>query len=117
VKQPLQLENIELGGMMQAANEALGEICQDIIHRPHKSAAREVTIKIKVKPEIREMGDRSINQPNIDWSVETKMPGHQGMTTRAYVEGDKVLINTGDPLGNGHPDQTTIFDNNERRSA
>jgi hypothetical protein len=111
MRQVLQLENVELGGLMSAANDALAEVCKDVVNRPHNAKARTLTIKIAIKPEVTDLPDRRVNQPSIDWAVERAMPGFKGMTTRAFVEGDKVIIDTGNPLGIGDPRQTTIYDN------
>lgn len=114
MKKPLTLENVELGALIDTANGALAEICADVIDRHYKTDARELTIKVQIKPEVVDVAPgRRLNRPSIDWQVSTKLPGHKGMTTRAFVEGDKMLINTGDPLGQDNPDQMTIYDEAE----
>jgi hypothetical protein len=109
--QPLSLDNIELGSLKQAVEEALAEVGTDIIQRPNVDGARKVKVEITLKPDITTYGDRAVNQPTIDWKVEESMPGHKGTTTRAFVEGGQLIINTGMPTG-GNPNQTTIFDGN-----
>jgi hypothetical protein len=110
MKELLQLANIELGALLDAANEYLAEVSQDVLDRPHIGDAREVSIKIQLKPDVQYHEGCATNMPTIDWAVGKKMPGCKGMTTRAYAEDGKLIINTGLPLG-GNPRQRTIFDN------
>lgn len=109
MKKLLQLENIELGELLSAINEAIGEVSADVADRPHKADARKVKIEIAIKPDVHESAGRTFNQPDIDWKVETTVPGKKGMTTKAFVEDGKLIVNTGMPLG-GNPDQQTLFD-------
>jgi hypothetical protein len=104
----LTVEQIESGELLTAANESLREICRDVIERPHIKKARELTIKIVIEPYIRELRDRSVNQPGIGWSIGKAMPGCKGMVTRAFVVGDRVVVDTDNPLGDGVPGQHNL---------
>ena len=109
-KQKLELENIECGALMDAANAALDELVADIIARPLEQGPRELTIKVKLNSLVRDLPDRRVQQAPIDWSVGKKAPGMKGMTTRAFIQGKQAIINTGDPMGEGHPDQMSFDD-------
>ena len=105
----VSIRNIELGSLAKAIDENLGIVAKDIIERPHTDGPRKVCVEITLKPEITTVEGQAINQPAIDWKVEHRMPGCKGITTRAFVDSDKLVINTGQPLG-GNAGQTTIFD-------
>jgi cell division septation protein DedD len=103
----ISLENIQAGQLVEQVNAALIRIARDVVRRPRLSKGRKVTIEIEITPKIDDVSGR--NYPSIDWDVAWKVPGQAGMTTRAFVEGDKVVINTNDPAGIA-PDQPTILD-------
>lgn len=113
MKQQLCLDNIELGALVSAANDALADIGQDAIDRPYNMDSRTVTIKITIKPEIQTYDTQQVNMPAIDWSVGKTMPGRKGMTTRAYAENGRLVVNPGSPMG-GHPNQQTLFEGKDQ---
>lgn len=105
----LQISNIELGTLIEEVNKNLDIIAGDIISRPDLEGARKVTVEISIKPNQQSAMHGTINVPEIDWSVKYTVPGHKGMTTRAFVENGQLIINTGAPT-ESNPDQATIFD-------
>jgi len=107
--QKLEITNIQLGDLVSTANDALDEVAKDVIARPYNKNPRKVTITIIVKPEMTSVEGKNINQPGIDWSVARTLPGNKGLTTRAFIEDQNLVINPGLPSG-GTPNQTTIFD-------
>lgn len=107
----LTLDTVELGNCKEAVDDALQEICKDVVHRSLIDKPRKVTLEISLTPKIQtnHTTGGTINAPEIDWKVKQAVPGKTGMTTRAFVEGEEVKVNTGDPLGTD-PHQQTFED-------
>lgn len=104
---PIELNNIQLGAAVEKANEALARIARDVTERGRVEKARNVTLTISIKPNVDP--ESGMNVPEIDWSVKWAVPGHKGMTTRAFVEDGELKVNLNDPIGKD-PSQPTLFD-------
>lgn len=105
--QPVTLENLEYGQMMAKGNQLFAQLVADVIKRPGVKTAREMTIKVKVVPEVIE--DTDINIPKFVWDAGIKIPGIKGRVVSGKVVGDEIHININDPYGK-RPDQPTLFD-------
>ena len=104
----ISLEAVQLGKAVERVDEELRRIAADVVSRPRVTDARTVTLKISIKPE--QDPESGINIPHVDWSVGFSMPGHKGMTTRAFVDDDgRVKVNMNDPVGQ-QPQMPNLFD-------
>jgi len=107
----VKLDQIDLGSLLERADQELQKICEDVARRPTLDKARSVTIEVRITP--RYDAQTRKNFPDIDWSVKHAMPGHKGMTTKAFVSAEnRVLMSTNDPLGE-LPGQNNLLDEME----
>lgn len=92
----LTAANIEFGNALESFDNALDRAKTDVMDRPGIPSARVVTFKVKINPEM----DKSmtINTPNIEWTVDVKVPGEAGMVTKGIVKDGKLLVNIDDEL-------------------
>lgn len=90
--EPISVANIGLGMLLAKADEHLAKISEDVVNRPGLKKARTVTITISLTPD--EDQNTGYNMPDIDWNVRHKMPGAQGMTSKAFVmqEGEEQRV-------------------------
>jgi hypothetical protein len=76
----LDLSNIDGGGLMELAGRELERIVENIADPNTKTdAARELTIKVKIKPDEKGMSTE------LSYSVTSKMPGAQTSKSRAWL--------------------------------
>lgn len=115
----VRIESLEWGHALKLINEELGRIARDVIERPHLEKAREVVVRIAMKPQVEMIEGEARNMPEISYSVGHKIPGQGGITMRGFVgqDGKTVMVNMNDPLGEDHPAQTNVFDMAERAGA
>jgi len=108
---PLALELIQAGDLQKTVENALDKISKDIYDRPALEKARTLTIEVKVTPKgVPDPGGSMPRcMPDIDWQVKHRLPAEGGMTTRAILEGDRLMVNANDPLGDV-PGQGTLYD-------
>jgi len=106
----VRIDGIECGNLIDHANKSLVELCDDLVKRPRLEGARKLKITISLAPDTAQNARGAERQMvDVDWSIETSVPGHKGMTTRGFIQGDHVVINDADPLGD-NPMQTNIMD-------
>lgn len=105
----LKLENIQLGDLMETANKALELIGMDVMQRNDLNKPRKVIIEISITPQTEDLLEGKQNVPEVDWTVKHAVPGHAGMTTRAFVRDGKLIVNKGAPT-EANPNQATVFD-------
>ncbi len=113
--QPLSVENIQCGQLVEEINSKIALVAQDALDRYTIQKERVVLVKIMIKPgDVIETRSGKKLMPGVDWEVRHSVPGSSGMTTRAYVENlhgkQTLMVNASDPFGT-EPNQTTIFDN------
>lgn len=114
---PITLESIEVGSLIETANEALQELCRDLIDRPRLESERSLTIKVTLAPKENDIGrGQTRTFVDVGWTVKKTKPGSTGMITRAFVEGDKVLHDDSDPMRT-NLQQTTIHEVLEHQAA
>lgn len=109
---PLSLNGLAITGLIETIDDELGKIGTDVVDRPMLKEPRKVTVEIILTPCIVGQGTASggQNMPDVDWKVGSKIPGHSGMTTRAYVDKKLgVMVNDTDPLA-PDPRQGNILD-------
>lgn len=98
----ISLANVGMGGAEEKFNEALARVAKDVIARSAIAGSRKVTLTVELAPDVQEEG----NFPDVNWKVSWSVPGSKGMATKAYVEGDKLLVNP----NTANPRQRTIHD-------
>ncbi|MEQ1762554.1 MAG: hypothetical protein ABL984_05330 [Pyrinomonadaceae bacterium] len=98
----LQLVEIDNGDMVRYANRELAKVIRDIAD-PNKKAtmAREMTIKIKFKP------NKARNAADLSYNVTSKMANYEeNDDTQIYLGRDKL----GEPIAKTYqPNQTEMF--------
>lgn len=107
MQEPIQLDNIGGGDLVEAANLALQKIVEDVKERSFVDAKREVLIKIRIAPKLEING---MNIPEIEFEVAAKKPAHKGATERGhFLEDGNLHVNANDPTCS-IPGQTNIID-------
>lgn len=116
-REPICLENFGLGNLIDDANEAIGEMERDVIQRPNITGARSVTIKLTMKPVLEGNKGETRNFPSFNYDVSpVRKPAVKGMELRGYVDHkshggeSRIIVNTGDPLGQDGPEQMNLAD-------
>jgi hypothetical protein len=107
--EPISVENIGMGRLIEKANEGLSRIAQDAVDRPRNKKPRKLTVEVEIAPNQEEEGD--LNLPDVAWSVKWSMPGEKGVTARGIVQDGKIMVNQDDP----DPRQPVLFDLGEAR--
>lgn len=78
----LTLPELEGGRALDEVNRAIEQACADVIVRPYNGDAREVTLKVRIVPEM----STGQNMPEISWKVGTSFPGVAGSKITAMVQ-------------------------------
>lgn len=78
----LTLEELEGGRALDEVNKAIDQIAADVIARPYIADAREVTVKIKMVPDM----STGQNMPETGWKVGTSVPGVTGSKITGMVK-------------------------------
>ena len=104
----VKLGSIDCGGLLERADAELARICEDVAKRPTLKKARVVTLQVEITPDFDVEKQR--NFPRIDWKVKHQVPGHSGMTTKAFVDSEnRVMMSTNDPFQE-MPGQQNLLD-------
>lgn len=90
--QPLTLTSLDGGQCLDAAEDELAQLIQDVIDRPLVVGERTLTIKVQVKPNLNP--EHNTNMPEFGWSVQPARPGRKGSGQRGVVHGGKLLVNS-----------------------
>jgi len=106
--QAVSFGNIQSGELLAEANDAIKKVCEDVVIRNRIAKARQVSISIKITPEVDEAS--GLNQPVIDWEVKHSIPGRAGLQTRGIVQKNQVKVNA-DSID--APLQNSLFRRNE----
>jgi hypothetical protein len=111
----LDLENLKVldDGRIEAAfAEELQHIVLDMMNRPGDDRQRSVTLKVKFKPIVDDVGE--LESVDVQMDVGSKMPSRKtrvyDMKARRSQKGPMLVFNE-DSLDN--VDQTTIFDKDD----
>jgi len=106
-RQPITVENLEIGGFAETINDHIGRACADIVSRPHVRKPRVIVATITITPDVHP--ETGVNLPEIQTEVGVRLPKRKGQPLRAYVEGDRVMVNITDPAGRD-PHQETLLE-------
>lgn len=113
--QPLTLDSIDIGSLLEEANAAIERVSNDVLERPHLDKPRKVVVEIEITPDLQGHNGHFINMPVVNYKVKHTIPGTKGNETRAMVKPingkDRLVVNMADPYS--HPDQPTLYDNVE----
>ena len=91
----ISLRNIDEGLLLGLADTSIQEIVENIIARPGCRKKRTVDIHIEITPEENPV-EGVPEMPSVNYTVDTKMPGRSGRTSRAFLRDGKMLVNPGD---------------------
>lgn len=91
----LNINAIDEGLLVGLVNIALRDVADNIVLRPQNKKERVVTLTIRVKPDETPV-EGVPEMPSIDYTVDTKVPGRSGRTSRAFLQDGRILINPGD---------------------
>ena len=118
--QKLTLERLDLGALVETANQTMDEIATDAINRPHLDKARTMTITLKITPKVEDSqaghGNQTV-EPEIDWEIKHTVPGRSGRTTRAFVNKTtgELAISDNDPFET--PRQPNFLGSDKKENA
>lgn len=113
---PVTLPNIQAGALIDEANAHLDIAFNDAIQRAMIGKPRKVTLSVEIAPKTAPSGETILE---IDWEAKHSIPGSGGLTSRAYIRDvngvERAVVNVNDPLGESVPEQTTVFDIDQKQ--
>jgi hypothetical protein len=94
---PLSIDTLENGDFRKQIDQELKAMVNDVIVRDRLDSPREMTIKIRIKPNIQSAGDRVKNTPIIEGRILRNALPWKSTKTHALVREGNLLISMDNP--------------------